>query len=271
VRKQSFSFASPLCISGACLGNPSLCSGGMQAIDRTTQTASFLQAAGGALYTRTLEAAAAERRRGRRRWRSDRGGCRRRPGVPHAQRDVARHDCSRRHGHHGGQTAAILRSFPMQNDHFAKTDSGHTQRRLQKKRPFGCTFSQVWTAKDKPNLSWSHPWCSAPANIVPRRLMGVQPLAPGYVHFEVYPQPAQLAWATLSLPTTRGKILLRFNQTASVFNASLTIPQGSTARVCLPPPTAAQVRGKRSDFAPFSFGSETILCPDRLGTTQYET
>lgn len=154
---------------------------------------------------------------------------------------------------------------------FPKTGSGHTQRRLQKKRPFGCTFSQVWTTKDKPNLSWSHPWCSAPANIVPRRLMGVQPLAPGYVHFEVYPQPAQLAWATLSLPTTRGKILLRFNQTASVFNASLTIPQGSTARVCLPPPTATQVRGKRSDFAPFSFGSETILCPDRLGTTQYET
>jgi hypothetical protein len=111
---------------------------------------------------------------------------------------------------------------------------------------------QVWTTKDKPNLSWSHPWCSAPANIVPRRLMGVQPLTPGYAHFEVYPQPAQLAWATLSLPTTRGKILLCFNQTASVFNASLTIPQGSTARVCLPPATAMQVR-KTPDLAHADF------------------
>lgn len=91
---------------------------------------------------------------------------------------------------------------------------------------------------DKPNLSWSHPWCSAPANIVPRRLLGVQPLSPGYTHFEVFPQPASLRWAALSLPTLQGIIHLRLNQTASLINITLAIPLGSTARVCLPPAAA---------------------------------
>ena len=98
---------------------------------------------------------------------------------------------------------------------------------------------EVWTTRDKPNLSWSHPWCSAPANIVPRRLMGVQPLASGFSHFEVLPQPAGLAWAALSLPTVRGTISLHFNQTAASFAARLTVPNGTTARVCLPPPTGS--------------------------------
>ena len=120
---------------------------------------------------------------------------------------------------------------------------------------------EVWTKDDKPNLSWSHPWCSAPANIVPRRLMGVQPLAPGFKHFEVVLQPGVLAWATLSLPTVPGvgtqairvpvlpesiltdvlccqTIQLAFNQSSKAFSANLTVPSGSTAWVCLPPPTA---------------------------------
>jgi hypothetical protein len=79
--------------------------------------------------------------------------------------------------------------------------------------------------------------CSAPANIVPRRLMGIQPLATGFSHFEALPQPGGLAWAALSLPTVHGKISLRFNQTGSVFAATLMVPNGTTARVCLPPPT----------------------------------
>jgi hypothetical protein len=102
--------------------------------------------------------------------------------------------------------------------------------------------------RDKPNLSWSHPWCSAPANIIPRRLMGVQPLGVGYSHFEVILQPGALAWATLTLPTVKGKIELRFNSTLNAFAASLTVPPGSTARVCLPPPViAAESAGTDSD------------------------
>ena len=47
----------------------------------------------------------------------------------------------------------------------------------------------------------------------------------------MYPQPGALAWATLLLPTVRGQIGLRFNQTAAAFDATVTVPPGSTARV----------------------------------------
>jgi hypothetical protein len=52
--------------------------------------------------------------------------------------------------------------------------------------------------------------------------------------------PAQgvLAWATMVLPTTPGVIHVAFNQSSSVFTANVTVPSGSTARVCLPRPTA---------------------------------
>ena len=71
--------------------------------------------------------------------------------------------------------------------------------------------------------------------------MGVQPLGVDYSHFEVIPQPGALAWATLTLPTVKGKIELRFNNTPSAFAASVTVPPGSTARVCLPPLLSAAV------------------------------
>ena len=55
-----------------------------------------------------------------------------------------------------------------------------------------------------------------------------------YEHFEVYPQPGTLVWASLSLPMLRGNIILRFNQTASTLNATLAIPQGSAHHATFP-------------------------------------
>ena len=40
------------------------------------------------------------------------------------------------------------------------------------------------------------------------------------------------------IPTLQGTIQLNLNQTASLINITLVIPLGSTAHVCLPPPTA---------------------------------
>ena len=43
----------------------------------------------------------------------------------------------------------------------------------------GSTISlEAWDNKYKPNQDWNHAWGAAPANIIPRRLMGVEPLRP---------------------------------------------------------------------------------------------
>ena len=84
----------------------------------------------------------------------------------------------------------------------------------------------------------------------------------GYTHFEVYPQPGTLAWAVLSLPTVQGIIKLRFNQTSSVFDAQLTVPGGSTARVCLPPPTITAAGGSKQQQGPLGLAAPGKLTVD---------
>ena len=65
---------------------------------------------------------------------------------------------------------------------------------------------------------------------------GVQPIAPNFAKFEVYPQPGDLAWAELSQPTRGGRIEVAFNQSSTQFRLRLGVPAGSTSKVCLPPP-----------------------------------
>lgn len=70
----------------------------------------------------------------------------------------------------------------------------------------GSTISlEAWDDKYKPNQDWNHAWGAAPANIVPRRLMGVVPTEPGFSRIEIRPQPAGLEKASLRMPTIRGR------------------------------------------------------------------
>ena len=79
----------------------------------------------------------------------------------------------------------------------------------------GSTISlEAWDDKYKPNQDWNHAWGAAPANIIPRRLMGVVPTEPGFSRIEIRPQPAGLEKASLRIPTIRGDVETAF--TASV-------------------------------------------------------
>ena len=39
---------------------------------------------------------------------------------------------------------------------------------------------EAWDNKYKPNQDWNHAWGAAPGNIIPRKLMGIEPLEPGF-------------------------------------------------------------------------------------------
>ena len=39
---------------------------------------------------------------------------------------------------------------------------------------------EAWDQKYKPNQDWNHAWGAAPANLLPRFVLGAQPLAPGW-------------------------------------------------------------------------------------------
>jgi hypothetical protein len=100
----------------------------------------------------------------------------------------------------------------------------------------GSTISlEAWDNKYKPNQDWNHAWGAAPANIIPRKLMGIEPLEPGFRKIRIKPQPASLELAEIKCPTIRGDVLMSFkNKPLESFHMNLIIPANTTADVYLP-------------------------------------
>jgi len=100
----------------------------------------------------------------------------------------------------------------------------------------GSTISmEAWDNKYKPNQDWNHAWGAAPANLIPRKLMGIEPLEPGFSKIRVKPQPAGLRNARIKVPTIRGTVDLSFeNIPGSSFYMKLGIPVNTSAEVWLP-------------------------------------
>ncbi|MDR1154970.1 MAG: family 78 glycoside hydrolase catalytic domain [Bacteroidales bacterium] len=100
----------------------------------------------------------------------------------------------------------------------------------------GSTISlEAWDNKYKPNQDWNHAWGAAPANVIPRRLMGVEPLEPGFRKIRIKPQPATLAHAELVMPTIRGDVKVSFRNTPGTkFEMEIEIPANTVAEVWLP-------------------------------------
>ena len=93
---------------------------------------------------------------------------------------------------------------------------------------------EAWTVDEKPNLSWSHPWASAPASAVVWGLFGIRATEPGWRSIVVKPQPGNLSWASIRVPSLRGPVEAAFNQTSCGFNLTLRLPGGVQADACLP-------------------------------------
>ncbi|MBW8326163.1 MAG: family 78 glycoside hydrolase catalytic domain [Prolixibacteraceae bacterium] len=100
----------------------------------------------------------------------------------------------------------------------------------------GSTISlEAWDNKYKPNQDWNHAWGAAPANIIPRKLMGIEPLEPGFRKIRVKPQPASLEHAEIKCPTICGDVLMSFqNKPQQSFSMNLILPANTTADVYLP-------------------------------------
>ena len=94
---------------------------------------------------------------------------------------------------------------------------------------------EAWDDRFKPNQDWNHAWGAAPASIIPRHLMGVRPLSPGFETILVEPRPGALEWADLTTPTIRGPVSVRFNHLPlQSFHLEVETPANTTTTVSLP-------------------------------------
>ena len=92
---------------------------------------------------------------------------------------------------------------------------------------------EAWDQKYKPNQDWNHAWGAAPANLLPRYVLGVQALSPGWGRAQVRPHPGGLKFASGKIPTPRGPVYVEWRQDKT-FTFTLTRPAGMCARVELP-------------------------------------
>ena len=108
---------------------------------------------------------------------------------------------------------------------------------------------EAWDNKFKKNQDWNHAWGAVPGNIIPRYLLGVRPLEPGFKKVLIQPQPGSLKHASGTIPTIGGPISVAFNNAPDRFELKVNIPANMTARVGIPlkegPSTIVLVDGKK--------------------------
>lgn len=94
---------------------------------------------------------------------------------------------------------------------------------------------EAWGQKYKSNLDWNHAWGAAPANIIPRYVLGVRPLTPGFGKVLIRPQSASLDVQGI-VPTIRGPVTVGVRQEKDrYYKLMIEIPINMTARLELPP------------------------------------
>jgi alpha-L-rhamnosidase len=77
---------------------------------------------------------------------------------------------------------------------------------------------------------WSHAWGAAPANLIPRRLMGIEPIDAGFSKIQIKPQIGTLSGASVKLPTLKGPVSISVTK-GLTYKISVTIPAFATAKV----------------------------------------
>jgi hypothetical protein len=81
--------------------------------------------------------------------------------------------------------------------------------------------TESWLTNPKRNMSWAHPWGTAPANIIVRHLFGLRATKPGWEEFVYAPKPSGIENASLRITTPRGLIEASFLRDGVGYKCSL--------------------------------------------------
>lgn len=99
----------------------------------------------------------------------------------------------------------------------------------------GSTISlEAWDNKYKPNQDWNHAWGSAPANIIPRKLVGVEPVVPGFEVVRIKPQIGSLEWVKSKVPTIKGSVEVDIRNESNTYEMIVRIPSNMSADLYIP-------------------------------------
>lgn len=100
---------------------------------------------------------------------------------------------------------------------------------------YGSTITmEAWDKRYKPNLDLNHAWGGAPANIIVRKLMGVEPISPGAQIIKIHPKIGDLSYAKLKTTFITGEVKVETQQTDNSFSLNIQIPGGVKGDILIP-------------------------------------
>jgi Bacterial alpha-L-rhamnosidase. len=88
---------------------------------------------------------------------------------------------------------------------------------------------EAWDVQFKDNEDWTHAWGAAPANIIPRFILGVSPSAPGWDRWQIKPSRVLQFSAKSTIPTPHGVISVVFDYPNR--KIIFTVPKGTIAEL----------------------------------------
>lgn len=116
----------------------------------------------------------------------------------------------------------------------------------------GATMTyEAWDDKFKNNQDWNHAWGAAPANVIPRYVVGVRALEAGFARMTIAPQTSSLKSVEAVVPTIRGSVEVDIDSTAECYTLRAVIPANTVAEVSLPllgDVAEVYVDGKKTDL-----------------------
>ena len=95
---------------------------------------------------------------------------------------------------------------------------------------------EAWDDKYKPNQDWNHAWGAAPADLLPHKLLGVEPMAPGWDRIRIRPQISSLEKVSGVVPTIKGPISLTVEQDKALCRLLLFLPPNTQSCIQIPWP-----------------------------------
>lgn len=127
------------------------------------------------------------------------------------------------------------------SNHAIKLMAAQTERSWYNMIRCGSTITmEAWDKRYKPNLDLNHAWGAAPANIIVRKMMGVEPISPGAKKIKIHPKIGDLSYVRLKTSFISGDVLVSCKQSQKSFTLEVGIPGGVIADLILPANKGAQ-------------------------------
>jgi len=126
---------------------------------------------------------------------------------------------------------------------------------------------EAWDEKYKANLDWNHAWGAAPANLIPGKILGIEPLIPGFEKTLIQPRPGHLTWAEGYITSVRGKIYVKFSFQNQKFILVCETP--TTTKIGLPKIKNTQLLINGKEILPdYEFNNYIFM--DNIPSGKYE-